>query len=139
MKNFSPARWLLARWSKSPLPPDASADAPPGPEDAPAEGEAEPAPLELPLDGVLDLHTFRPRDVPSLLDEWLRASSEHGIRQVRIIHGKGTGVLRARVHALLRRHPLVQNFRLAGEDGGGWGATLAELKGQASEKDKRPG
>lgn len=86
------------------------------------------APLELPLDGVLDLHTFRPKDVPSLLDEWLAECARHGLLHVRIIHGKGTGVLRTRVHALLRRHPLVESFRLAGEDSGGWGATLATLR-----------
>jgi DNA-nicking Smr family endonuclease len=84
-------------------------------------------PVELPIDGTLDLHTFRPADVPSLLDEWLEACRARGILQVRVVHGKGTGALRRTVEALLARHPAVRSFRAAGEDAGGWGATLAEL------------
>ena len=94
-----------------------------------SEGEIPDFPEEsiLELNGVIDLHTFSPKDVPSLLDEWIRASSRAGIAHVRIIHGKGTGALRSRVESILRRHPLVRRFRTAGEDGGGWGATLAEI------------
>lgn len=89
------------------------------------EGEA---PLELPIDGVLDLHTFKASEVRTLVCEYLEACRERGILQVRIIHGKGTGALRETVHAQLRRIPFVVSFRLAGEGGGGWGATLVDLR-----------
>ncbi len=85
-------------------------------------------PVELPVDGVLDLHAFRPRDVKALLADYLEACLERGICQVRVIHGKGAGVLRDTVHAQLRRHPRVVSFGLAGGGGGGWGATIVHLK-----------
>jgi DNA-nicking Smr family endonuclease len=85
-------------------------------------------PHEIPIDGTLDLHTFRPSEVRSLVLDYLDACLEKGIFQVRIVHGKGTGVLRAIVHAALERHPAVERFALAGEDGGGWGATLVTLR-----------
>lgn len=82
--------------------------------------------LEMPIEGVLDLHTFRPRDVRDLVPEYLRECRRHGILEVRIIHGKGTGALRETVHGVLKKTPGVESFRLAG-DGGGWGATLVTL------------
>src|SRR5512142_200621 len=88
-----------------------------------------PDPVALPLDGTLDLHTFAPGEVGSLVPEWLGACAEAGLRELRIVHGKGTGALRQTVHAILSRDPRVESFRLAGEDGGGWGATLVRLKG----------
>lgn len=84
-------------------------------------------PVPLPIDGVLDLHTFQPREVKDLVPEYLAACRERGIFSVRIIHGKGTGTLREMVHALLRRSPLVLRFGLADAMSGGWGATIAEL------------
>ena len=84
-------------------------------------------PVELPIDGVLDLHTFLPREVRDLLPEYLTACRAKGILEVRIIHGKGTGMLRETVHALLKRLPEVVSFRLAGEDAGSWGATVVRL------------
>ena len=84
--------------------------------------------VSLPLDGVLDLHTFHPRDVGSLLPEWLDASREAGLLELRVIHGKGTGVLRERVHAILRRRADVASFGLAPPERGGWGATLVRLR-----------
>jgi dsDNA-specific endonuclease/ATPase MutS2 len=77
---------------------------------------------------MLDLHTFRPRDVSSLLPEYLMACRRKGILDVRIIHGKGSGTLREVVHAVLKRLPEVVSFRLAGMDAGGWGATVAILR-----------
>ncbi len=84
-------------------------------------------PVELPIDGTLDLHTFNPRDVKHLVPDYLEACSERGILEVRIIHGKGTGALRETVHAILRRLPEVIDYRLAGHDAGSWGATLVVL------------
>ena len=85
-------------------------------------------PIPLPIDGVLDLHTFRPREVKDLVPDYLAACRERGIRQVRIIHGKGLGQLKRTVHALLARHPDVVSFSLDYPQFGGWGATLVHLR-----------
>lgn len=85
-------------------------------------------PHRLPVDGVLDLHTFHPSDASELVADYLDACAEAGLADVRIVHGKGTGALRRTVEAALRRHPLVLSFRTAGEDAGGWGATLVSLR-----------
>lgn len=87
-------------------------------------------PVRLPVDGVLDLHAFRPADAEELVDDYLDACRDAGIREVRIIHGKGKGVLRERVHRVLRRRSDVGAFRLAG-DASGWGATLVRLAGSS--------
>ncbi len=84
--------------------------------------------VRLPIDGVLDLHTFDPRDVEDLLPEYIAMCREKGIFELRIIHGKGTGTLREKVHSILRRRPEVATFRLAGQEAGGWGTTLLFLK-----------
>ena len=84
-------------------------------------------PVEIPIDGVLDLHTFSPADVGSVVDEYLWACMQEGILEVRIIHGKGKGVLRRTVHARLEKHPEVVQYQL--DDGpSGWGATVVRLK-----------
>jgi dsDNA-specific endonuclease/ATPase MutS2 len=83
-------------------------------------------PVEFPIDGTLDLHTFNPRDVGSLVPEYLTECRRRGILLVRIIHGKGTGALRETVHSILRKLPEVEKFYLAG-DAGSWGATVVEL------------
>ncbi len=92
------------------------------------------APIELPIDGVLDLHTFQPRQVKDLVLDYLAACREKGILGVRIIHGKGIGNLRRTVHALLAKHPDVVSFSLAGEVLGGWGATMVHLRPPPSPK-----
>jgi DNA-nicking Smr family endonuclease len=85
-------------------------------------------PHELPIDGVLDLHTFNPKDLGELVPDYLAACRERGILQVRIIHGKGVGNLRRSVHAMLARHPAVLSFTLDHPQYGGWGATLVLLR-----------
>ena len=85
-------------------------------------------PQELPIDGVLDLHTFRPQDVKDLVPAYLEACREKGILEVRVIHGKGIGVLCRTVHAILGRLPEVQSYTFASEHFGGMGATIVRLK-----------
>jgi len=87
------------------------------------------APAALPLDGTLDLHTFAPSDVASVVEEYVSACSQVGVLELRIVHGKGVGVLREITHGVLGRHPKVVSFRLGDERSGGWGATLVEIKG----------
>jgi dsDNA-specific endonuclease/ATPase MutS2 len=84
-------------------------------------------PVRIPITDVLDLHTFRPKEVPNLLDDYLDACLEAGISVVRIIHGKGTGTLKRRVQGLLKRDPRVVAFEDAPADAGGWGATRVYL------------
>jgi DNA-nicking Smr family endonuclease len=83
--------------------------------------------IDLPIDGTLDLHTFRPSEVKELLADYVAACRERGILEVRIIHGKGTGALRKTVESALSRMPEVSSFRLAAGDSSGWGATVAVL------------
>ena len=76
-------------------------------------------PIELPIDGVLDLHTFNPREIKELVIDYLAACQERGILRVRIIHGKGIGSLRRTVHSILSKHPDVIYYSLASEAFGG--------------------
>ena len=92
-----------------------------------AEGPDGADALILPVDGILDLHTFSPREVKDLIPAYMDECRERNIVEVRIIHGKGTGALRRTVHAILERLPLVRSFTLAAEDAGGWGATVVNL------------
>jgi len=85
-------------------------------------------PVELPIEGVLDLHTFRPQEVKDLVPTYLAACREKGILEVRVIHGKGTGALRQTVHSILSKLPEVASFSLAHEQRGGWGATIVHLR-----------
>jgi DNA-nicking Smr family endonuclease len=90
-------------------------------------------PLELPIDGVLDLHTFRPGEIKELIPDYLAACRERGIYQVRLIHGKGIGNLRRTVHAILGRVPEVVSFTLDHPEYGGWGATIVHLRRAAGK------
>ena len=85
-------------------------------------------PFLYPIDGVLDLHTFRPQDVKEVVLAYLEACREKGILEVRVVHGKGIGQLRQTVHSILKRHPDVLAFSLAGEAYGGTGATFVQLR-----------
>lgn len=85
-------------------------------------------PVSIAIDGVLDLHAFNPKDVKCLIPDYLEACLEKEIYAVRIIHGKGKGVLRRTVHSILEKLACVVSFKLADSDGGSWGATLVELQ-----------
>lgn len=91
--------------------------------------EHEQEPVELPVNGELDLHLFNPKDVKDLVPEYLRECRERGIYEVRVVHGKGKGVLLQTVHAVLARLEMVESFTLDSGPRGGWGATLVRLKG----------
>jgi DNA-nicking Smr family endonuclease len=80
----------------------------------------------VPIDGTLDLHTFAPRDIKSVVEEYVNAAHEAGLREVRLIHGRGKGVQRGIVQAALDAHPLVDEFWDAAETH--LGATVARLR-----------
>lgn len=84
-------------------------------------------PFEMPIDGVLDLHTFSPKEVKDLVPEYIGECLRRGIAEIRIIHGKGTGALKATVRSVLEKDPRVAGFKDAGTGAGGWGATLVRL------------
>jgi len=83
-------------------------------------------PVRLPIDGTLDLHAFDPRDIRSVVEEYVTAAHEAGLREVRVIHGRGRGVQRGIVQAALERHPLVAEFR--DDNASHLGATIAHLR-----------
>lgn len=93
-------------------------------DDLPMEDE----PVELVIDGILDLHPFSPKDLKTLIPDYLEECRLKGIREIRIIHGKGKGNIRRSVHALLERNLLVACYRLAELQTGSWGATVVTLK-----------
>ena len=96
-------------------------------------------PMQLPIEGVLDLHTFKPREVKDLVLDYLAACQERGILEVRIIHGKGIGNLRRTVHAILEKHPQVVSFALAHPQFGGWGATIVSLRKSTAKENRKLG
>jgi dsDNA-specific endonuclease/ATPase MutS2 len=81
----------------------------------------------LEIEDSIDLHTFAPRDIPGVVESYLDAACEKGFQEVRLIHGRGQGVQRARVRQVLARHPRVVDFGDAPGSRGGWGATLVVL------------
>lgn len=90
--------------------------------------ESEDEPVEYPIDGTLDLHTFKPSEVKDLVNDYIDACIEKEIYHIRIIHGKGTGTLRRIVQSVLEKHPAVKSFGHEGGSGGSWGATVVDLK-----------
>ena len=86
-------------------------------------------PIEaVPIEEVIDLHGFQPRDIPSVVEEYLQAARERGFREVRLIHGRGTGFQRERVRQVLAQSAIVEHFSSAPSHRGGWGATLVWLR-----------
>ena len=94
----------------------------------PVPGSEDEGGVTLPIEDSLDLHSFRPQDVRSVVDEYLTAAHARGFTEVRLIHGRGIGVQRANVQAFLATHPLVAGYADAPEDRGGRGATLVRLR-----------
>lgn len=92
-------------------------------------------PIEMPINGIIDLHTFRPQEAHAAVEAYIEACSEKGISELRIIHGKGKGVMRDQIHQLLSRHPDVISFTGAPQGAGSWGATLARIR-QAPRTEK---
>ena len=92
-----------------------------------------PEPVEIPIDGELDLHTFDPSDLGDLLPDYLEACREAGILEVRVVHGKGTGALRRSVHAILARLDYVDRWHTDDAMRGGWGATVVVLQPRSTD------
>ena len=84
-------------------------------------------PIEFKISDELDLHTFRPSELGELIPDYIGLCLQRDILRIRIIHGKGIGTLRETVHGLLRKDSRVLRFELAGQEEGGWGATIAWL------------
>lgn len=96
-------------------------------EDVDAENPLGERPVRLPIEDVLDLHSFAPKEVASVVEEYLLAARAAGFREVRIVHGRGVGVQREIVRSVLGRTPFVVSYRDAPPEAGGWGATIAVL------------
>lgn len=91
-------------------------------------------PVRIPITDVLDLHTVPPRDVKPVVEEYLWEARGLGLRYLRIIHGRGVGIQREMVRALLARTDFVESFADAPLEAGGWGATVITLKGDTPKK-----
>ena len=90
-------------------------------------------PVSIEINGILDLHHFSPKDLKFLIPDYINECLERGIHEVRIIHGKGKGVLRRSVHSLLEKNPDVLSFQTAPEHRGAWGATIVTLHPRKAE------
>ncbi|MDD5542755.1 MAG: Smr/MutS family protein [Acidobacteriia bacterium] len=84
--------------------------------------------VHIPIEDWIDLHTFSPKETRAVVAEYLIEAHKKGFREVRIIHGRGTGVQREIVRSTLEKHALVENFKDARPEAGGWGATIVRLK-----------
>jgi len=85
-------------------------------------------PVEFPIDGTLDLHQFSPEETREVVREYIRVCLEKGILKLRLVHGKGIGVQRRIVRGLLASHPDVASYHHESGSGGGWGATVVDLR-----------
>ncbi len=94
--------------------------------------ECDDGPVILPIEDSLDLHTFAPREISSVVEAYLAEAVRRGFTEVRLIHGKGRGVQRAIVQTLLAGHPLVLSYVDAPPERGAWGATVVFLRGRGS-------
>jgi DNA-nicking Smr family endonuclease len=90
--------------------------------------ESDRDPVPIPIEDALDLHTFVPKEIPDVVADYLAECVRLGLREVRLIHGRGTGAQRLRVQSLLACHPLVEAFADAPPERGGWGATVVRLR-----------
>ncbi len=93
--------------------------------------------VKLAIEDVLDLHAFRPKDIPDLLEDYFTECLKAGIYSVRIIHGKGKGIQKRRVRGLLENNSKVTAFRDAPPEAGGWGATLVDLNRNIDTEDSK--
>jgi DNA-nicking Smr family endonuclease len=84
--------------------------------------------ITLEVTDVLDLHSFPPREIRDLVRDYLELAEEKGLRELRIIHGRGVGVQRQTVRKILEKHPRVQDYQDAPSEAGGWGATLVWIR-----------
>jgi dsDNA-specific endonuclease/ATPase MutS2 len=91
--------------------------------DAPFAG-----PIVIPIEDSLDLHPFAPKDIPSVVEEYIEQCLQAGIYEIRLIHGRGRGIQRRIIQSLLEKHPQVLSFKDAPAEAGGWGATVVVLK-----------
>lgn len=98
------------------------------PKFSPVPDEEDKGAVVVPIEDSLDLHSFAARDIPALVCHYLEECARRGFREVRLIHGRGTGTQRAIVQSLLGKHPRVLGFRDAPADRGGWGATVVHLR-----------
>ena len=93
-------------------------------------------PVVVPIEDFIDLHAFHPKEIPSVVEEYLEQCRQAGFREVRIVHGRGTGVQRNIVRSILAKHPAVLSFQDAPPEAGGWGATFAVLNISKTFTDK---
>jgi DNA-nicking Smr family endonuclease len=91
--------------------------------------------VEVPIEDAIDLHNFAPRDIPKVVEAYVEAARERGFREVRLIHGKGIGVQRARVQQVLAASPHVEEFFDGAPGRGAWGATIARLRPPADSAE----
>jgi DNA-nicking Smr family endonuclease len=87
----------------------------------------------VPIEDEIDLHTFAPSETASVVEEYLHAAQARGLREVRVVHGRGAGVQRRIAQSAIARHPAVESFRDAPPERGGWGATVVLLKPRSNE------